>query len=169
MNSATPKSKSKMTVKKILDRVKSARTQVESLLKDRSWIDQAKRVATKQGQEAKRILDSDIVKLKTFLEKERKELEKLQGQIPGEVQKIKKFMDQQKQELAKLLGTVKTVAEKKASKAKASAKTKATAAARTVSKKVTKTLTKSATGKSGSKAKTASKKGSSSSSAGTSA
>lgn len=116
--------------KKILDRVKSARTQLETLLKDRSWIDEVKKVAEKQGKEAKKIIDTDVAKLRVFLEKERKELEKLQAQIPGEVARIKKFVDGQKKELSKLITTVKTTAAAKTAERKAAPKKAAKPAAK---------------------------------------
>lgn len=106
-------SAAKSSAKKILDRLKNARTQLESLLKDRSWIEEAKKVAEKQGYEVKKMLDTDVAKLRTFLEKERKELENLQKQIPGEVKKMKKFVDGQKKELTKLLSSVKAKSKKK--------------------------------------------------------
>jgi DNA mismatch repair ATPase MutS len=106
-------SAAKTNAKKILDRVKKARSQLEILLKDRTWIDEAKKVAEKQGKEVKKIIDSDVAKLRGFLEKERSELEKLQAQIPGEVARIKKFVSGQKKELSKLLTTVKKRANQK--------------------------------------------------------
>jgi len=115
----------KIDISKIIGRLKSARTQIETLVKDRTWIEEAKKVAEKQGNEVKKILDSDVAKLKAFLEREKKELEKLQAQIPGEVDKLKKFVDDQKKELTKLLGTVKSKAESKAKSAKGAAKAKA--------------------------------------------
>ena len=153
----------KIDIQKIIGRLKEARTQIENLIKDRSWIEEAKKVAEKQGQEVKKLLDGDVAKLKAFLEKEKKELEKLQAQIPGEVDKLKKFVDSQKKELTKLIGTVKAtagnkderakvvakakgVAKAKATEAKAKAvqaKAKATQAAEKVSKRVSSTVVKS--------------------------
>lgn len=139
----------KIDVQKIIGRLKEARAQIEGLIKDRSWIEEAKKVAAKQGQEVKKILDTDVAKLKSFLEKEKKELEKLQAQIPGEVDKIKKFVDGQKKELTKLLGAVKATAETKAKSAQGAAKAKAgearakaTRAAEKVSKRVAKARAK---------------------------
>jgi hypothetical protein len=120
----TMMSAAKMNAKKILERVKSARSQLENLLRDRTWVTEAKKVAEKQGKEVKKIIDSDVAKLRVFLEKERTELEKLQAQIPGEVARIKKFVDGQKKELAHLLNTVKASARQKAAKAKKTAKSK---------------------------------------------
>jgi hypothetical protein len=115
----------RIDVQKILGRLKEARIQIETLLKDRSWVEEAKKAAEKQGQEVKKLLDTDVAKLKAFLEKEKKELEKLQASIPGEVEKLKKFVDDQKKELTKLLGTVRTKAETRAQTAKGAAKAKA--------------------------------------------
>lgn len=125
---STTKTAPKGTAKKIIERVRGARAQIEALLKDRTWIDEAKKVAEKQGQEVKKIIDSDVAKLRTFLEKERAELEKLQAQIPGEVARIKKFVDGQKKELSKLLKTVKAKSKPKKKKSRASKKTGAKSA-----------------------------------------
>jgi hypothetical protein len=113
-------SAAKTNAKKILERVKGARAQLETLLKDRTWVDEAKKLAEKQGKEVKKIIDSDVAKLRVFLEKERTELEKLQAQIPGEVARIKKFVTGQKKELSKLIKTVKT--KSKAAGAKSAAR-----------------------------------------------
>lgn len=129
---ATPE----MNAKAILNRVKAARTQLEGFLKDRTWIEDAKKMAEKQGLEVKGIIDADIAKLRVFLEKERKELEKLQAQIPGEVNRIKKFVEGRKKELSKLLTGVKANAGKKASKAKRVVRKKATAATKKASSTV---------------------------------
>lgn len=133
---ATEKKTAKMTAKNLVERVKSARSQLEKLLKDRAWIDEAKNVAEKQGKEVKKILDTDIAKLRTFLEKEKKELEKLQARIPGEVKKIQSFVNEQKKELSRLLISAKASAGKKANQAKGVAKKKAAETRKNVAKVV---------------------------------
>ncbi|MBC7385771.1 MAG: hypothetical protein H7301_06375 [Cryobacterium sp.] len=109
-------SAAKTNAKKILERVRNARSQLESFLKDRSWIEEAKKIAEKQGNEVKKLIDTDVAKLRVFLEKEKKELEKLQAQIPGEVTKIKKFVEAQKKELSGLLTSAKSGKGKKTKK-----------------------------------------------------
>ncbi len=103
-------------LKKVLARVKSAQSQIQTLMKDKSWMDEAKKYAERQGKEAKKLINADVEKLKTFVEREKKELAKLQAQIPGEVAKIKKFMDSQKKELSALLKTVQGKTKKKTRK-----------------------------------------------------
>ena len=80
-------------LKKIVSRVKSAQNQLESMLKDKSWIEDARKYANRQSKEVKKLLTADVAKVRTFLERERKELARFQKQLPGEVQKLKKFVD----------------------------------------------------------------------------
>src|SRR4051794_38422611 len=96
-------------LKKILTRVKTAQSRLETLVKDKTWIEDARKYAERQGKEVKKLLTADVSKVKTFLEKERKELEKFQKQIPGEVKKFQKFVDQQRKEFQKLLTNAKRV------------------------------------------------------------
>jgi hypothetical protein len=96
-------------IKKVVGRVKAAQAQLQTLLKDKTWIDEAKKYADRQGKEVKKLLAGDVSKVKTFIERERKELERFQKQIPGEVQKLRKFVDGQRKELEKLLKNVRKV------------------------------------------------------------
>lgn len=112
-------------LKKVLDRVKGARSQIQNLIQDKAWVVEAKKYAEKQGKEVKRLIDTDVALLKKFLEKEKTELEKIQKQIPEEVAKIKKFVASQKQELQTLLTSVKAKAGTKAGKAAHKAKRQA--------------------------------------------
>jgi SPX domain protein involved in polyphosphate accumulation len=64
-------------LKKILSKVKTAQSQLQSMLKDKTWVEEARKYAEKQGREVKKLLDTDVAKVKTFIERERKELEKL--------------------------------------------------------------------------------------------
>lgn len=93
-------------LKKVVSRVKTAQTQLQALLKDKTWMEEARKYAERQGKEVKKLLAGDVSKVKTFIEKERKELERFQKQIPGEVDKLRKFVDGQRKELEKLLKTV---------------------------------------------------------------
>lgn len=100
----------KSELKKVVGRVKQAQGQFEALIKNQDWVDEARKYADRQGKEIRKILGGDVAKLKTFLEKERKELEKFQKQIPGEVKKVRQFVVGQRKELEKLLANVKKVA-----------------------------------------------------------
>ncbi len=123
-------------LKKIVSRVKSAQNQLESMLKDKSWIEDARKYANRQSKEVKKLLTADVAKVRTFLERERKELARFQKQLPGEVQKLKKFVDSQRKELEKLLGSVRKVRDGQPKTKKSGAKKKAG------TKKATKKATK---------------------------
>lgn len=97
------KFKKRLEVKQVLDKVKNAQGQLQSLLKEKTWVEEARKYAEKQGKEVKKLLSADVAKVKIFIEKEKKELEKFQKQIPAEVIKLKKFMNAQRKELEKLL------------------------------------------------------------------
>lgn len=90
-------------VKKVLDRAKKAQTKLQTILEQQDWIEDARKYAEKQRKEVKKLLSSDIGRVKTFLEKERKELNKFQKEIPGEVKKLRGFVKGQRAELEKLL------------------------------------------------------------------
>ena len=56
----------------------------------------------------RKLLTADLGKVKTFLERERKDLERFQRQIPGEVKKLRDFVKGQRRELEKLLKNVRS-------------------------------------------------------------
>jgi hypothetical protein len=125
--------KNQMTqeMKKVLGRLKVVQSKFETAIKDQVWMDEARRYAEKQGKEVKKMITADAAKLKSFLERERKDLEKFQRQLPAEVKKVKGFVEAQRKEVEKLIATVtrqgapvkaKTKAKKAASKAKPKAK-----------------------------------------------
>jgi len=93
-------------LKKVLNRVKAAQSQLETLLKDKTWVEEARKYAERQGKEVKKLFSADVTKVKSFLERERKELEKFQKQIPSEVKKLQKFVGAQRKEFQKLLTNV---------------------------------------------------------------
>lgn len=93
-------------IKKIVSRVKTAQAQLQNLIKDQSWIDDARKYAERQGREAKKLFAADVVKVKTFLGRESKELSRFQKQIPAEMRKLRKFVNQQKKEFGKMLLSV---------------------------------------------------------------
>jgi hypothetical protein len=93
-------------IMKVFSRVKDAQSQLQSLVKSHDWVEEARRYAERQGKEVKRLFAPDVEKMKSFLERERKELAKFQKQIPGEVKKFRKFVSGQKKEFEKLLVNV---------------------------------------------------------------
>src|ERR1051325_1818452 len=76
-------------IKKVVTRVKEAQVQLQNLVKSQDWIEEARKYAERQGKEVKKLFAPDVEKMKTFLERERKELERFQKQIPGEVKKFR--------------------------------------------------------------------------------
>lgn len=90
-------------LKKIVSRVKTAQKKLEVMLDQQDWMEEARKYAEKQGNEVKKLLTSDFGKVKTFIERERKELERFQKQIPGEVKKFKTLLQGQRKELEKAL------------------------------------------------------------------
>ncbi len=96
-------------LKKIVSRVKAAQTRLQSMLNNQDWpgyMEEARKYAEKQGSEVKKLLSSDLGKVKTFIERERKELERFQKQIPGEVKKFRKLLTQQRKDLESVLGSL---------------------------------------------------------------
>src|SRR4051794_12479022 len=93
-------------IKKVVTRVKAAQNQLQGLIKSQDWVEEARKYAERQGKEVKKLFAPDVEKMKTFLERERKELERFQKQIPSEVKKFRKFVNTQKKEFEKLLTNV---------------------------------------------------------------
>ena len=106
-------------IKKVVTKVKAAQVQLQSLIQGQDWVEEARKYAKRQGKEVKKLFGPDVEKMKTFLERERKELERFQKQIPSEVKKLRKFVDSQKKEFEKLLTQVRKMSgpAKKARKA----------------------------------------------------
>lgn len=87
-------------VQKVVTRVKSAQKQFQSLLTQRERvITEVRKYADERGKEVKKIMNDDIKKVKAFIARERKELEKLQKRLPDEIAKVKGYVDNQKKEL----------------------------------------------------------------------
>jgi hypothetical protein len=122
-------------VKKVVDRAKKAQSKLQNMLQNQDWIEDARKYAEKQGKEVKKLLTSDVSRLKTFLEKERKELERFQKEIPGEVKKLRGFVKTQKKELEKLLKNLRRAT--KTGNFKALGKVKKTTKKKSSSKKST--------------------------------
>jgi hypothetical protein len=106
-------------IKKVVSRVKQAQATLQTYLNKQAWVEEARKYAEKQSKEVKKLFSSDLGKVKTFLERERRELEKFQKQLPNEVKKLRTFVKGQRQELQRLLvrvGKVKSRAAKSNSK-----------------------------------------------------
>lgn len=123
-------------IKKVVTKVKEAQVQLQSLVKDYDWVGEARKYAERQGKEMKKLFAPDVRKMKDFLERERKELERFQKQIPGEVKKIQKFVNLQKKELEKVLANVRKMSQAGSKGSKGGAKkTKSTKKAGTTGTK----------------------------------
>jgi tRNA splicing ligase len=100
-------------LKKIVSRVKTAQARLQAMLNQQDWMEEARKYAEKQGTEVKKLITADFGKVKVFIERERKELERFQKQIPGEVKKFKKLLAQQRKDLEKMLGSLGNLNRKK--------------------------------------------------------
>jgi hypothetical protein len=121
-------------LKKVVSRVKTAQSKFETFLKKQDWVEDARHYAEKQSKEVKKLLSSDVTKLKSFIEKERKELDRIQKQIPGEITKLRKFVTAQRKDFEKLLANVrKTTAAGRSKKAKKSGTSKKKSSSRAAS------------------------------------
>jgi hypothetical protein len=120
-------------IKKVVSRVKEAQSQLQTFLKNQVWVEEARKYAERQGKEVKKLFGPDVDKLKSFLERERKELERFQKQIPVEIKKFKKFVSIQKKDFEKLLTNVRKMnktagAKSSPSRSKKAKSTKSTSA-----------------------------------------
>lgn len=93
-------------IKKVVGRVKEAQKKLQTMINGQDWVEDARKYAERQGKEVKKLITADANKVKTFLERERKELERFQKQIPGEVKKFRTFVLSQRKEIEKLLANV---------------------------------------------------------------
>lgn len=121
-------------LKRVVDKVKEAQTRLNGLLNNQEWLDEARKYAERQGKEVKKLISADVTKVKSFLENERKEMERFQRQIPGEVKKLRTFIKSQRKDLEKLIAQLK----------KAGAKPRTTKKAGGAKKKTTTRKTKTA-------------------------
>jgi roadblock/LC7 domain-containing protein len=64
-------------VAKVVEGAKKAQAKLHTALKKQDWIEEARKYAEGQRKEVKKLISGDMAKVKTFLEKERKEFEKL--------------------------------------------------------------------------------------------
>jgi len=93
-------------IKKVVGRVKEAQVKLQKLIESQDWVEVARKYAERQGKEVRKLITADAGKVKTFLERERKELERFQKQIPGEVKKFRSFVLSQRKEFERLLVNV---------------------------------------------------------------
>ncbi len=125
-------------IRKVVNKVKAAQAPLQALLKNKTWVEDARKYVERQGKEVRKLFSADVSKLKAFLEKEKKELGKFQKQIPGEVKKIRKFVSTQKKEFEKLLTNVKRTGRfKMPASLKAKARVKKSASSTKAAKKDT--------------------------------
>lgn len=111
--------------KKVIRKIKERQVKLQGMLRQSTWVDEARRFAEKQAEEVRKMLESDssrLAQMKTFIERERKGFEKFQKQLPSEVKKFKKFVDVQKKELEKLLQGIRKAGLRSVAKKKKSAK-----------------------------------------------
>jgi uncharacterized membrane protein YqiK len=94
-------------MKKIVGRMKVAQTKLQSrvdeLMTNQDWLDEAKKYAERAGTDVKKLISSDVTKVKTFVDRQRKELERVQKQLPAEVKRFQKLLNQQRTELEKMI------------------------------------------------------------------
>lgn len=90
-------------VKKVIGRLKAARGQFEQLVKTQAWVDEARKFAEKQQREVKKLLNTDLHRVRAFIEKEKAGLNKLQQKLPTEVARVRKFVSLQRKDLEKML------------------------------------------------------------------
>lgn len=91
-------------MKKVLGRIKSARGQVEQIIKSReAWLEEARKYANRQRTEVKKLFGGDLAKVRAFIDRESKTLNALQKKLPGELQKARKFIALQRKDLQKML------------------------------------------------------------------
>jgi hypothetical protein len=113
----------RVDMKKWVSRVRTTQAQLKSLIQDGGWMEDARQYLERQGKEVQKLINSDLAKVKTFVERERRELERLQKQIPGEVSRWKKYLASQRKELEKVLAGVRGASGgKKTKKGRKSAK-----------------------------------------------
>ena len=79
-------------LKKVMARVKSVHSEIKGLLKQTKWVDEARKNAKSQGREVMEMFAGDIDRVRGFLERERRELERFHKQLPEEVEKFRKFV-----------------------------------------------------------------------------
>lgn len=105
-------------VKKVVKQIQSAQKQFQSIIKNQAWLEDARNYAEKQKKEVSKLFSADWSKVKTFLEREAKQFDRFQKQIPTEVKRIGKIVTTQRKEFEKLLAGLTKTAKGKKSPAK---------------------------------------------------
>ena len=116
----------KMDVKKLMGKARTAQTQLKALLQDGNWMDEARKYVERQGKEMQKLIHGDLEKVREFVERERRELGRIQKQIPMEVTRWKKYLTSQRKELEKVLAGVRGASKKPTRKSKGGAKKRST-------------------------------------------
>lgn len=111
--------------KKVMEQLRTAQSQIQSMIKNKDLVEEAKKFANQQGAEVKKLVEGDIKKIKRFIDKKKPEIKKLQKTIPAEVKKLQTFVNTQKSEIEKLLKKARRLS--KLSKKTAPAKKRPTA------------------------------------------
>jgi hypothetical protein len=107
---------------KIVSRVKQAQVKIQKVMKNQDWLEEARKYAEHQGVGLKKLFASDSAKVEAFLERQRKELARIQKRIPGEVKKYRSLLQGQSKEFEKILGKLVAGAQAKSAKKAKSAK-----------------------------------------------
>lgn len=120
-------------VKKVVGQVKKAQAKFQEAVKSRAnWIEDARKYAESQGKEVRKLIAGDFHKVKNFLERERKELDRFQKRLPTEIRKLKTYVNAQKREFEKILRVLRTTSAQAKGAAKGASKKKRSAASRSV-------------------------------------
>ncbi|MDR3607255.1 MAG: hypothetical protein P4M08_07740 [Oligoflexia bacterium] len=114
---------------KIVGRVKQVQVKIQKVMKDQDWLEEARKYAEKQGNGLRKLFTSDSAKVEAFLERQKKELARIQKRIPGEVKKYRSLLQAQSKELEKILGNVMAGTQAKAARSKSRPKAKASSKA----------------------------------------
>jgi hypothetical protein len=92
--------------KDVVGQLKSKQEQLKGLM-NKETLREARKYAETSSQELKKhIQNMDVKKVRAYIEKEAKEIQKLQKQIPNELVKFSKFVDTQRKEFEKILKSV---------------------------------------------------------------
>ncbi len=111
----------KLDINKVVGQFKAAQSKFQTVIKDKTWLEEARKIAETQGKELKKLVATDVKKVKSVIEREKKNLEKLQTQLPGEIEKFKVFFGKQRRELEKMLRLTKRAAKDHKTKRKTKA------------------------------------------------
>lgn len=99
-------------MRKLVSQLRSAQDRFQSAVKNGSVLEEARKVAERQKKDVRKLLGKDFDRVMNFIEKERKELDRLQKRLPGEVAKLKKYVQNSRQEFERILKRAKKTAKK---------------------------------------------------------